>query len=210
MKTRVLIFTFAGLCAAYAAVCLLSVPSPVRVTFKALPIVLLFFNTLYETFRFGDRSRLLMAAALLLSAFGDISGGFLKMGIFFALAHCFYIVAYCRHFCLKEAKQWVCLAILLLMATGMMSVVFPAFVRSSPGGVMLAVGIVYALLLIAMPFAAISQSRPHWILFAAGSLLFFVSDNTIFINAYLVEVPARHLIVMSTYYSAQLLMNLKA
>ena len=210
MKTRTLIFIFAGLCAAYAAVCLLSVPSPVRVTFKVLPIALLLFNSLYETFRSGDRSRLLMAAALLFSALGDVSGGLLKMGIFFALAHCFYIVSYVRHFCLKEAKQWVCIAILLLMASGMVSVVFPAFVRTSPGGVMLAVGIVYSLLLMTMPFTAISQSRPHWILFAVGSLLFFVSDNTIFINSYLVEVPARHLIVMSTYYSAQLLMNLKA
>ena len=208
MKTKKLIIVFLALCLVYAGVCLAGVPEPARLVFKVLPIALLLVNTLYLAVKTGDRGRFLMAAALLFSAIGDISGPLMTMGIFFALSHCFYISAYSRRFCLKTAKQWVCIAILLLIVGFVTAISLPGLFRTS-GPAMIAVGLTYLAVLTVMSFMAISQSRPYWILFAVGSLLFVISDSSIIVSTYAFAIPARHLTVMSTYYAAQLLMNLK-
>lgn len=208
MKTKNLIIVFLALCMMYAGVCLADVPEPARPVFKVLPIALLLVNTLYLALKTGDRGRYLMSAALLFSAIGDISGPLMTMGIFFALSHCFYITAYSRHFCLKTVKQWVCIAILLLIVGAVTAISLPGLLRTS-GPAMIAVGLTYLVVLTAMSFMAISQSRPCWILFAVGSLLFVVSDSSIIVSTYAFAIPARHLMIMSTYYAAQLLMNLK-
>lgn len=208
MKTKNLIIIFLALCVVYAGVCIAAVPEPARLVFKVLPIVLLFVNAFYLAVKKGDRGRFLMAVALLFSALGDISGPLMTTGIFFALSHCFYIAAYKRHFCLKTAKQRGCIAILLLIVVFVTAISLPGLLKTSSPA-MIAVGLTYLALLTAMSFMAISQSRRYWILFAVGSLLFVVSDSLIILSTYAFAIPARHLTVMSTYYAAQLLMNLK-
>lgn len=208
MKTKNLIIVFLALCMMYAGVCLADVPEPARPVFKVLPLALLLVNTLYLAVKTGDCGRFLMAVALLFSGIGDICGPLMTMGIFFALSHCFYIAAYSRHFCLKTVRQRVCITILLLIVGSVTAISLPGLLKTS-GPAMIAVGLTYLAVLTAMSFMAISQSRPYWIFFAVGSLLFVISDSFIIVNTYAFTIPARHLMVMSTYYAAQLLMNLK-
>lgn len=208
MRTKSLIFAFLFLCLMYAGACIAHLPKSARLVLKVLPIALLLVNTLYIAVKTGDRSRCLMAAALLFSAIGDISGPLMVMGIFFALSHGFYIAAYSRHFCLKTARQWAFIAVLLLMVGFVAAISLHGLLKTS-GPAMIAVGLIYLAVLTAMSFMAISQSRPYWILFAVGSLLFVVSDGSLIVSTYAFAIPARHLTIMSTYYAAQLMMNLK-
>lgn len=184
-------------------------PKPLKLVFKVLPILLLLADSLIRAGRMADKSRLLMSAALLFSAIGDVAGSLVTMGIFFSISHCFYIVAYSRYFSLKTSKQWICITILLVMVGALLFLTLPRLLSGGADTKILIAGCIYVPLLTAMPFSAISQSRPYWILFAIGSLLFVISDSIIFIGTFAFAIPARHLIVMSTYYGAQLLMNLK-
>ena len=186
-----------------------SAPKPFRHVFKVLPILLLLADSLIRAGRMADKSRLLMSAALLFSAIGDVAGSLVTMGIFFSISHCFYIVAYSRHFCLKTSKQWFLIAVLLVMVSSLLYLTLPKMLSGGTGTNILIAGCIYVPLLTAMSLSAISQSRPYWIFFAIGSLLFVISDSIIFIGTFAFAIPARHLIVMSTYYGAQLLMNLK-
>ena len=196
------------LCLLYALSLKTGVPVLVKVA-KVLPILLLLALTIRAYAVTSEKRLVVSALALFFSAVGDVSWSFVSLMAFFAVAQICYAVSFSRQFRIHSVWQ----AVLLVVLTAIVSITCVVVLRHMTAdgcetGLMIGC-LVYLLLLTAMSFFAICQLRPCWALFAVGSLLFVVSDCTIALGRYAWDVPCRTLLVMGTYYAAQLMLNIK-
>lgn len=145
-----------------------------------------------------------MAAAFALCAMGDLMGQrndfLLQMG-FFAAGHAMFIAYFIRHWSARESKP-------LRAATAMAAVIAFAWAAAVilarvPAGILRTGTIVYALLILAMAYMACRQREA---LFGTGAVLFVASDAILAYNKFVCAVPVAGILIMSTYYAAQLLL----
>ena len=154
--------------------------------------------------------RLLVAAGLVFSLVGDVllmlprerfAGGLVA----FLVAHLLYI----RAFTLDELgiTWWIVLP-LAACAAVLLYILLPHVPRKLKAPV-----IVYALVLLAMAWAAAERCAAGWgggALAAAGAALFVASDAVLAIDRFARKLRGADAVVLGTYYAAQTLIALSA
>ena len=172
-------------------------PYPGAVPLKALPILILVGVAWREL---QGRVRLLMVAALVLSACGDV---LLELNLFapglgsFLLAQ----LCYAGHFFSQRGTAglpYLRLALVLLLPLAVSSQVLPA-----TGDMMVPVGIYMAVITL-MGIGAALHRKPSTLLFT-GALLFIASDCMIGFNRFVMPFSTARHAIMVTYYLGQLL-----
>lgn len=197
---------------------------------KLLPTFSIFLILLFQAFKprvgendFSHGARLLpVLLALAFSMTGDIFGemksvfgdsAFLMQIAFFAVAQVFYCISFARHCCGR--RQGVCgkgeralkIAGSALLACYLVAIA--AIILNAIDSDILKVAVpVYLCVIGAMGFLCIGQKRPGQVWMVLGALSFIASDSVLAINAFVSRVPHSCLIIMTTYYLAQLLLNI--
>ncbi|XP_061245306.1 lysoplasmalogenase TMEM86B [Bos javanicus] len=185
-------------CAVYLLVRNADQPPWVNVLLKILPVLYLagFLGTAHP----GGGYRALLQGALLCSAVGDaclVWPEALRYGMAaFGLAHLLYL----RAFGLTPLKPGLLLPLLLVFA-----LYFRVLHPHMPPQVVWPL-LAYSIVLVAMLWRGLARGgSAHW-----GALLFVLSDSMLAWNIFTYLVPHGHLLVMTTYYSAQMLITLSA
>jgi uncharacterized membrane protein YhhN len=172
--------------------------APYSFIHKALPIFILLYVVQIKLI---GLSRILVSAALLLSASGDIllalelQQGFIYGLLAFAFAHLFYTACFYRWQNWQKNYRWL-LAILAVHLTAMLYFILPA---SGPLRIPV---VIYMAVIAAMTCSAIMvKTSSRTILF--GAVLFVTSDSLLAVNKFLFALPFENFLIMSTYYAAQ-------
>jgi len=189
--------------------------------FKILPSLILFLALLStdRRSRSSGGSVLLCMAALFFSMLGDVfgewKGGPAGMDAFilqiasFAVAQIFYTVSFVRCFSkgISGLRSAVRVVLSLMLITYMVR--FGMYVLSCVDTPSLKIAVtVYVLLIGMMGVSSVIQCREkHWC-FILGALLFICSDSIIAYRSFVGPVPQAGLLIMSTYYAAQLMLNI--
>ena len=184
--------------------------TPVQIQYKlAMPVGLLFIASMW----------LLpwqMSLAMLFSCLGDYCGAIhnfpAQMGAF-ALAHiaiiCYFLSRYRVGI---ERKKYSRLSKLYIIVATVVTIPILAFafimiVPQVPTG-FLTYGVSVYIVLIALMLWCAMQQRS--VLFAAGAMLFLVSDTVLAWNRFVEHIPNCGYIIMITYYLAQWLLFLRS
>jgi uncharacterized membrane protein YhhN len=117
----------------------------------------------------------------------------------FLVAHLFYIAAFTKVIQCKGPRAMVAAGI---MVYGCLI----GFVMVPNLGDMLVPVVAYLLVIVAMGVLAALGGANHWLV-VAGACLFIASDSLIAVNRFIVPVPSSGLLIMGTYYPAQLLIT---
>ncbi|KAM9756067.1 lysoplasmalogenase TMEM86B isoform 1-T1 [Dama dama] len=173
-------------------------PSRVSALLKSLPV--LYLAGLLGTAHPGGGYRSLLQAALLCSAVGDAClvwpEAFLHGMAAFSLAHLLYLWA----FGLTPLKPGLLLPVLLVFAP-YFGFLLPHFLPHLVWPLL-----VYSTVLVSMLWRALARGESaRW-----GALLFLFSDAVLAWNTFFHQLPHGHLLVMTTYYLAQMLIALSA
>lgn len=189
-----LAFCITGLAFVMSIPCL---PYPGAVPLKALPILIL-VGVAWRDLQ--GRVRLLLVAALLLSACGDV---LLELDLFAPGVGSFLLAQLCyawHFFSRRETGDlpYLRLALVLLLPLAVSSQVLPA-----TGDMMVPVGVYMAVISI-MGIGAALHRKPSTLLFT-GALLFIISDCMIGINRFVMPFSTAKYAIMLTYYLGQLL-----
>lgn len=154
--------------------------------------------------------RLLIAAGLVFSLIGDVllmlpRERFVGGLVAFLVAHLLYI----RAFTLDELRvTWWIVLPLAAYAVVLLRILLPHVERRLKAPV-----VVYALVLLAMAWAAAERCAAGWHgggLAAAGAALFVASDSALAINRFARQFRGADVAVLGTYYAAQTLIALSA
>lgn len=177
-----------------------------RYIFKPLTTALILGLALLLPDAIAPLYRALIVAGILFSLGGDIflmlpRDAFVWGLASFLVAHLFYIAAYISRAGLQ--MSWLLLAPFVLYVAVLLYLLLPHT------GAVRAPVILYALVLMAMGW----QAAALWwavrdtaaLLAMAGALLFIASDSILALDRFRAPIAQRDLLVMSTYYSALLL-----
>ncbi|WP_100658542.1 lysoplasmalogenase [Alteromonas flava] len=165
---------------------------------KAIPVSLL---ALWVIRIASARYRPVIALACIASLSGDfvlainVSWAFIAGLSCFLLAHCGYAVAFWQ---LAKQQPWPRLCVLVLIYW----LLCLTFLVPNSGQLALPVSI-YASVISVMLCLAIKTQNPHII---GGACLFTLSDSLIAYDRFLQSFEAADLMIMTTYYTAQLLL----
>lgn len=145
-----------------------------------------------------------MATAFALCAIGDFMGQcndfLLQMG-FFAAGHTMFIVYFLRHWNARKSKPLRGgLAIAIISAFAWAAI---AILTRVPVGILRTGTIIYAVLILTMMYLACCQKC---LLFGIGAALFVASDAILAYNKFVSAIPMAGILIMSTYYAAQILL----
>ena len=199
---NVLLASFWIFAIAYVATMHLA-PYPAHWLVKAMPALSL---ALLVKQRLEGKQSVLLAAALTLSAGGDIALSVRAdgaqtyfvagLGLFLA-AHLCYVVAFALHRRYQPARLPVMMAFVVL-AGAMVVLLWPHL------GAMRLPVLLYIAAIMSMGLAATLNTQGGTLLMV-GAALFFVSDATIAVNMFLLPEPhpAASYLIMPTYYAAQ-------
>lgn len=145
-----------------------------------------------------------IAAAFALCAIGDFMGlrndFLLQMG-FFAAGHTMFIVYFLRHWDARNSKPLRAGLALAVLATLVCAAI--AILARVPAGILRAGTIIYALLILTMMYMACCQ---RCLLCGIGAALFVASDAVLAYNKFVSAIPMAGMLIMSTYYAAQILL----
>jgi len=177
-------------------------PYPFVYLVKAVPIyslaVLAFLNIA------GLRG-ILIGLGLVFSGVGDIVLEIAGDSLFavglgaFLVAHLFYIAAFTKGIRFEGPRAMVAAAIMVYGC-------IIGFVMVPNLGDMLVPVLAYLLVIVAMGVLAALGGANHWLV-VAGACLFIASDSLIAVNRFISPVPHSGLLIMATYYPAQLLIT---
>ncbi|XP_078064402.1 lysoplasmalogenase TMEM86A-like isoform X2 [Mustelus asterias] len=190
-----------------------SEPSWFSALIKCLPVLCLAFFVLahgYSTGQYPSYSRKVLTG-LLFSALGDVfltwgdQGFFIHGMLMFGISHILYSWA----FGLRPLRLWLALILLALGA------VYYTAVYSYLQGTMVYAMVGYVLVLGLMSWrgmarAGCSRYERSWSrgCTAAGAVVFVASDLILAIDRFCFALPHARAVVMSTYYTAQMLITL--
>jgi len=213
MKRQITLTVFLLLAAVFILLDKDMPPCP-NAVLKALPSLFLMVSLFCSRKMQPSRSEwLLPFLALFFSIIGDTAGemhlGKMTLPImmlFFGIAHIFYISSFLRHSKVRK-KQVLKIAGAVIIATYATCLLRVLSSRVSDGMMMTGI-VVYAILLGLMCITCLLQERRGlWLMFA-GAILFLMSDSMLVLHRFVFPIPARSVLVMATYYAAQLLINI--
>lgn len=156
------------------------------------------------TFVVGKGRGLWLPLGLLFSTAGDLMG---SMGLFipqigcFALAHVSYIIYFLRRAWLRPGLLVACVAV-LAVAVGLGFVILPHVESVAEKAAVLAYIVVISL----MCMSAILWRGENKVWYITAAVLFMFSDTVIALNRFVTPIPYSSVIIMTTYYSAQVIL----
>lgn len=192
-----------------------------RIIFKALPELLIIAGILDNRKAISRNTLAPVLAALCLSVLGDTAGEFkfgeiidiafiLQIG-FFVAAQVLYSISFIRNI---DEKWWKLPTWEAVAKTAGIVVIFVYifFVGSKvfaaiDSTVFIIACAVYMGTLLASGSTSILQKRKGLLLYVLGMMLFIFSDSIIALNSFVEPVPNPRTIIMSTYFLAQMLLN---
>jgi uncharacterized membrane protein YhhN len=178
----------------YCALVLLAFHAPAVAT-KPLPVLSLAI--------FAARRDRLFAAGLLASAAGDavlaIRGHFVAGLVCFLIAHAIYVAAFARR--ARPNRARIGASVVLSAATTALA----AFIVPHAGALAIPVA-AYVVVITAMGVAALLADAS--ILLPIGAILFIASDTLLALNLFVAQNRAAAVLILPTYYAAQLLLFL--
>lgn len=196
-------------------------PALVCSVFKILPSLILFFTLLIAGRKNGSSGTItvLCMSALLFSMLGDVAGewkegpggvdAFLLQIISFAVAQVLYTASFVKCFRKEPSVHRNAVRVILCLILAAYMICFGLYILSYVDAVPLKIAVsVYVLLIGTMGLSSVIQCRKGYWCFIAGALLFICSDSILAYNAFVGHVPQSGLLIMTTYYAAQLLLNM--
>lgn len=180
--------------------------------FKALPSLFLMVMMALSADVTCDKATVVLPlSALFFSILGDTAGevpflhgdaAFLYMVAFFALAHVCYMVSFVRY--ADREKKHPAALLIPAYFVAFWFVLTPGL----PEGIVRTSIYAYMAIILMMGMAAAMQRREEAPLFIIGALVFIASDSMLAYNRFVGHIPCRDIMVMGTYYAAQLLLNI--
>jgi len=178
-------------------------PFLLKISFKIIPIiVMLIFIYLQRDLNNPSFSKWLFLG-LLFCMFGDATLHWFLLGLsFFLIGHICYIVAF---FQVKVKTINPYIAILLLVY-GMVMVAWVAGNIFRTGNYVLGIAVCcYIAVILTMGWSALQTYSTFVIL---GAISFIFSDSILALDTFITRIPMAHILIMTSYYSAQLFFTL--
>ncbi|MEO4053844.1 lysoplasmalogenase [Solibacillus sp. CAU 1738] len=178
-----------------------SIDPSLKMIFKLIPMILLIVLALRS--KGEPRYKSLVVIGLVFCAIGDYTLQWFIIGLTsFLIGHLFYIAAF-RSTNLTKTPTIVKI-ILIAYGAAMMIWIAGSLLRA--GDTVLAVAVcAYIVAILTMGWTSFRTSSKFAI---AGAISFMASDSILAINKFVVDVPYSHILIMATYYGAQLLIAL--
>ena len=155
-----------------------------------------------------------ISLALLFSAIGDLAGdcgNFMAQMGAFTIAHIFYIIFFISRFIRKKTKMTPKMKGFLMMLgiciCSLLALIFIRVVPAAPEGIIRVGTGIYAVIICIMLLTALLQRSS---LYALGAMLFVISDFVLAWNMFVEPIPNAGLIMLSTYFTAQWLLFIRA
>jgi len=179
---------------------------------KALPLALLFVMLCLSHNGAADKKSIVLPLlALGMSMLGDGAGELpiihgqtkmMYMIAFFAVAHILYIISFIRFYDKDSNNRIGYLVWLFGMA------VFFNIRYYLPDGTLKTAVISYLVLITLMACMSAFQKRKMLVVYVFGAVMFMISDSALAFCRYVVSFPGRDILVMGSYFLAQLMLNL--
>ncbi|MEC1178573.1 lysoplasmalogenase [Metasolibacillus meyeri] len=200
MERKIVLFLFAifGL---YYIFFFDSIASSLQMVFKLIPMILLIFLAIRSN---GERKyKAIIIGGLIFCTIGDYTLQWFIVGLFsFLIGHIFYIVAFQQT---NEGRIPTTFKMLLVAYGGFMMVWLMSSLLPD-GSYVLAVAVcAYITAILLMGWNSFRTASRFAII---GALLFISSDSILAINRFITDIPYSHILIMATYYGAQLFIAL--
>ena len=171
--------------------------------FKLIPMVLIIILAITSKASNIKKYFLLITTGLIICAIGDYTIQWFIIGLsFFLVGHLFYISAFLSTNEQKPPKS--VLAVLILFGVIMAAIIAGGLFKD--GDVVMGIAIIaYISVILTMGWTAWRTKSKFAII---GATLFIISDTILALNKFTVDVPYSGVLIMSTYYGAQILLAL--
>ncbi|WP_042470449.1 lysoplasmalogenase [Bacillus ndiopicus] len=197
-KIILLLFAIFGL---YYVFFLDSIAVSLRMVFKLIPMILLIILALRSK---GDKGyKAIIIGGLIFCAIGDYTLQWFIIGLCsFLIGHLFYITAFSKT---NNSKTPIS-AKTLLIIYGAAMMFWLASTIISTGDIILTVAVcAYIIVILLMGWTSFRTASSFAII---GAFLFISSDSILAINRFITDIPYSHILIMATYYGAQLFIAL--
>ncbi|WP_339261286.1 lysoplasmalogenase [Lysinibacillus sp. FSL K6-3209] len=175
----------------------------VKLIFKVIPMILLIFMAITQKAQSIKKYQRFIIIGLVFCMIGDYTLQWFLIGLTsFLIGHVFYIFAFSST-SEQPVPTWAKIGLLLYGAA--MAIWIASTVFKSGETVLTFAVLAYISIILTMGWTAIRTSSPFAII---GALLFITSDSYLAINKFIMPLPFAHEIIMTTYYSAQILIAL--
>lgn len=179
------------------------IPDSFQMLFKLIPMALIIFIAITTKSTNSKKYQRIIIIALIFCAIGDYTIQWFLIGLIsFLIGHLFYIYAFSSILRLKKLTK-------LQYALIIYAVLMIAFLGGTlfyKGEIVLAIMVIlYIVVIVTMGLTAV-RTQLKFAIF--GALLFILSDSILAINKFIISVPFSHVLIMLTYYSAQILLAL--
>jgi len=175
----------------------------VKLIFKVIPMILLIFMAITQKAQSIKKYQRFIIIGLVFCMIGDYTLQWFLIGLTsFLIGHVFYIFAFSSN-SEQPVPTWAKIGLLLYGAA--MAIWIASTVFKSGETVLTFAVLAYISIILTMGWTAIRTGSPFAII---GALLFITSDSYLAINKFIMPLPFAHEIIMTTYYSAQILIAL--
>ena len=198
-----ILLTFIILLGLYYIFFLSHIDQSLKLIFKIIPMILIIVMAATQKVHSIKKYQLLIVIGLVFCMIGDYTLQWFLIGLTsFLIGHVFYIFAFSST-SEQPVPTWAKVSLLVygvLMASWIATTVFKS------GETVLAFAVLaYISIILTMGWTAL---RTGSIFAIIGALLFLASDSYLAINKFVMPLPFSHEVIMTTYYSAQLLIAL--
>lgn len=171
--------------------------------FKLIPMILIIILALITKANNVRKYHLFITIGLIFCAIGDYTLQWFVVGLsFFLVGHIFYITAFLS---VKEQRPSIKLLGVYVLYGLIMAIIIVGGLLSKGDIVMGLAVIAYITIILLMGWTSWRTKMPLAII---GSFLFIISDTILALNKFTVDVPYSGILIMTTYYGAQLLLAL--
>lgn len=202
MARKVLILLFFGL-GFYYVFFFETIDSSLKMVFKLLPMILLIALAFLTKVQVKSPYYWLISIGLIFCAVGDYTLQWFIIGLsFFLVGHIFYIFAF-RSTNQQNTPLYVKIVLALYGAVMMLWIAGSLLQK---GDTVLAIAVTaYIFVILTMGWTSFRTGSKFAVI---GAILFIMSDSVLAINRFMFDVPASHILIMFTYYSAQFFLML--
>lgn len=169
-----------------------------KIAMKLVPMLLIILYAATNTSFVTPLYKRIILAGLVVSMVADaVIYWFMAGLVTFFIAHLLYIIA----FQTASRKSVPLFAAIPLLLYGILMIVWIAWPQLVSGEVIMGLAIImYIVVITLMGWMAI---RTRLLLVIMGAFLFIASDSILAIDRFVMTLPAREVLVMGTYYAAQ-------
>ncbi|WP_246247307.1 lysoplasmalogenase [Piscibacillus halophilus] len=174
-------------------------PLPIKLLFKALPMILVMIYAFMNLPKQRFFIHYAIMIGLIFSIVGDVTLHWFIVGLTaFLIAHIFYMAGFLTRYRLSFVRAMTIIPIVIysyILGNGIIqSITDTSFILPVT---------LYIIVISAMAWAAIMTRNIYT---AMGAVLFVISDSFLAWNMFVTDVPLSGILVMTTYYGAQFLL----